>query len=174
MDIPQIPENAPEIEQALLLEKNRQMIRSGGDWFFWIAGLSLVNSLIAAFGGQWSFIIGLGVTQVIDGLAIVIIEEAEIVNGSIILATALFLNVLVALFVVLFGILARKHMGWAFIIGMILYAFDGLLFFLVQDWLSVGFHVFALYCIYAGYSALRKLKFLELQLSQKDVEPSPA
>ena len=41
---------------------------------------------------------------------------------------------------------------------MVLYALDGLLFLLVQDWLSLGFHVFALYAMFKGYTALCRLK----------------
>ena len=28
-------------------------MHSGAQWFYWIAGLSLVNALSAAFGSQW-------------------------------------------------------------------------------------------------------------------------
>lgn len=41
---------------------------------------------------------------------------------------------------------------------MVLYLLDGLLFLLVQDWLSLGFHGFALYSMFHGYTALRRLK----------------
>jgi hypothetical protein len=35
----------------------------GANWFFWIAALSLVNSIISLYGGGWGFSIGLGFTQ---------------------------------------------------------------------------------------------------------------
>ena len=65
-------EDAPETvlteeqERAVEIEKYRSAFLSGANWFFWIAGLSLVNSLIILFSGEWSFIVGLGATQ-IDG-----------------------------------------------------------------------------------------------------------
>src|SRR5262245_38242766 len=39
--------------------------RSGAQWFYWIAALSLVNSVLAIAGQDWRFIIGLGITQLV-------------------------------------------------------------------------------------------------------------
>jgi len=36
--------------------------KSGANWFYWIAGASLVNTIIFLFNGRVSFIIGLGIT----------------------------------------------------------------------------------------------------------------
>ena len=43
-------------------------LKNGANWFYWIAGLSLVNSAIFAFGGHVSFIAGLAYTQIIDAV----------------------------------------------------------------------------------------------------------
>jgi hypothetical protein len=136
-------------------------VRSGANWFYWIAGLSAVNSIVSAFQGDWGFVVGLGATQIIDGLAAAIIEESDGGTGTTIVAGALILDIIVASIFVLFGILANKRMGWAFIVGMVIYLFDGLLFLLVQDWLSLGFHAFALFCIYSGFAALKNLEQAE-------------
>jgi hypothetical protein len=71
---------------------------------------------------------------------------------------ALVLDVLAAGLFVLFGVFATKKRLWAFIVGLIVYALDGLIFLLAGDWLGVGFHVFALLCIFAGCNATRKYK----------------
>jgi len=142
---------AEELEIAALAAK----ANSGANWFFWIAGMSVVNSLVAAFEGQWSFIIGLGITQVFDAFALVFGESAG--SPGMAKTIALCLDVAVAFVFVLFGLFARKRMTWAFIVGMVIYAADGLIFLLVGDWLSIGFHVFALYFIFAGFNALREL-----------------
>src|SRR5262245_15022806 len=42
--------------------KLTQQFNSSSSWFFWIAGLSVINSLIAVFGGDRRFIFGLGIT----------------------------------------------------------------------------------------------------------------
>jgi hypothetical protein len=41
---------------------------NGAKWFYWIAGLSLVNSLVVVFGGNFHFVLGLGITSVVDEL----------------------------------------------------------------------------------------------------------
>src|SRR3984893_6968137 len=43
--------------------------RRGALWFYWIAGLSLVNSVVAFAGLNWRFIIGFGMSQIVDTLA---------------------------------------------------------------------------------------------------------
>src|SRR5512138_3090367 len=43
-------------------------IKSGAAWFYWIAGLSLINSVAALSGSKWGFILGLGITQVFDAI----------------------------------------------------------------------------------------------------------
>ena len=124
-------------------------LKSGASWFYWIAGLSLVNSIAAISGGDWRFILGLGITQVIDA----IVDRAS--GGA--KAVVLFLDLLVAGGFVLFGVFAHKRHQWAFITGMVLFGLDGLIFLLVQDWLGIGFHVFVLYCLFRGLKACRQL-----------------
>lgn len=63
----------------------------------------------------------------------------------------------VAGIVALFALLAGRRRGWAFIVGMALYALDGLVFLLFGDFLSAGFHAFALFGIFSGYRALREM-----------------
>ena len=146
-------------EQAAAMEMARQtaVFKGGANWFYWIAGLSVVNSVISLLQGGVGFIFGLGVTQVVDAIGAAIVEEQGD-GAGLIRIIVLGASVFVAGFFVLFGWLANQGMGWAFLLGMVLYALDGLLFLLVQDWLSLGFHVFALYAMFKGYTALRQLK----------------
>src|SRR5437763_16327974 len=46
-----------------------QQGRNGSNWFYWVAGLSLVNSISLHTGGNVFFVVGLGVTLVADTLA---------------------------------------------------------------------------------------------------------
>ena len=137
-------------------EALEQRLHSGANWFYWIAGLSLVNSIIILTNGSWSFIIGLSVTQIVDGLAAGIAEEAAS-GGMAIKSVAFGVDCFVAGIVALFALLAGRRHGWAFIVGMVLYALDGLVFLLFGDFLSAGFHAFALFGIFSGYRALREL-----------------
>ena len=150
-------ENLESEQKRLLLERmnieNRH--KNGANWFYWIAGLSLINSIIFLSGSNWNFVIGLGITQLIDGIG----QTFE--PGIAGKAFLFILDAIAAGVFIVFGILSRKGQNWVFILGMILYAMDGLLFIVVQDWLSIGFHVFALYCIFSGYKASRKIKEME-------------
>jgi hypothetical protein len=40
---------------------------------------------------------------------------------------------------------------------MVFYGLDGLIFLLVQDWVGMGFHAFAIMMIMRGYLAARQL-----------------
>lgn len=124
-------------------------LKSGASWFYWIAGLSIINSIIALTGSGVGFILGLGITQFIDAFAQSLEGSGKMV--------AIFLDVVAAGIFVLFGVFANKRHTWAFIVGMLLYALDGLLFLLVQDWLGLGFHAFALFCLFRGFQACRAL-----------------
>ena len=152
------------IQHRLQLE---QRFRSGANWFFWIAGLSLLNSVMLHSGSNWSFIVGLGITRLIDAVAL------NSATGPMATAIALALDAFVAGFFVLFGVLARKRYIAAFVIGMILYAADGLLFLMVKDWLSMGFHVLALVFIFKGLTACRELTRLEADLAAGAAPPPP-
>jgi hypothetical protein len=124
-------------------------LKSGASWFYWVAGLSLINSVVAFTGSTWRFIVGLGITQVFDGMAMEFGNSGKMI--------ALLLDVAVAGVFILFGAFANKAHLWAFIAGMILFALDGVLFLITQDWLGVAFHVFVLYCLFRGAQACRRL-----------------
>jgi hypothetical protein len=132
-------------------------LHSGANWFFWIAGLSLINSIITLSKGGWSFLAGLGITQIFDGLAIGLSDSL----GGGATAVALLLDLLVAGCFVALGMFARRAMLWAFVVGMVVYALDGVLLAFFQVWLSVAFHAFALYSVYRGFNATRKLDALK-------------
>lgn len=137
-------EQSSAIEEKLKIE-NRA--RSGANWFFWIAALSLINSIITMTGSEWGFIIGLGITQIFDAIGMELGARA----------VSFGFNVLFAGVFVFFGVFARRQRNWSYIVGMILYALDGLLFLAAGDILSIGFHVFVLYWIFNGYRANKAL-----------------
>src|SRR5438309_5023173 len=43
-------------------------IKRGANWFYWIAGLSIINSVAFASGANFHFLAGLGVTEVADAI----------------------------------------------------------------------------------------------------------
>lgn len=133
-------------------------LRSGTQWFYWIAGLSLINSLISTFGGHVSFIVGLGITQLIDGT----VKDFGS-NGLVIVWVA---NLLIAGFFCGVAHFGGKNITWITIVGLVLYVLDALIFLLVQDWWSIGFHAYATYAIWRGLSAGLELKKLQEQAQE--------
>jgi hypothetical protein len=150
------PVNAPNYEQAYLAQEAGELQRqllSGANWFYWIAGLSLVNSVSSLLGSDWRFIAGLGFTQIIDILA----REGFSNAGSAVKIIAFIFDLLVACVFVMFGIFAGKKMTWAFGVGMLIYALDAVIFLLGMDILAIAFHVYALYCLFRGLRACQQL-----------------
>ncbi len=129
-------------------------VNSGANWFFWIAGLSLVNSMVMFFEGNWSFAIGLGVTQIFDAFANVAVQNG--VAGWVKLA-ALTADILVICIFIGFGFLGRARYVWAFIVGMVLFALDSVIFILAVDILGIIIHAVALFFLFGGMMAARKL-----------------
>ena len=150
---PPVPQMADP--QAALVEARMRLehqFRGGANWFYWIAGLSLINSIAQLSGSGWRFIVGLGITQIVDYIA----HQA----GTIGTVAALVIDVFAASVFVLFGLFARKGQRWAFLVGMVLYGLDGLLLLVGPDFLGLAFHAFALYQIFRGLGALKLLQQL--------------
>jgi hypothetical protein len=125
-------------------------LKSGASWFYWIAALSLINS-IASFGGMnFRFIFGLGITQMLDALGSGM--------GSAGPAVALALDLVAAGIFVLFGVFAHKLHSWAFIVGMLCFAADTILLVVFQQWLDVALHLLVLFFLGRGFVACRKIK----------------
>jgi hypothetical protein len=147
----QAPASAAPVAAARALNPMlEKQLKGGGSWFYWIAGLSLVNSVLALSGSETRFILGLGITQIFDAMGQGLASGAG-------LALAVILDVLAAVAFVFFGVFANKRHTWSFIVGMALYALDGLIYLIAQEWLGVGFHVFALFCLFRGFKACREL-----------------
>ena len=130
----------PPAEPAKVdINRITKSFESGSKWFYAIAGLSLINSVTHLARSNFTFVVGLGVTQIIDGIALGIggehPEASGVFNAIAFIFSAMFAGVFA-----LFGWFAAKKHSWAFIVGMILYLLDGLIFLLVKDWLSLGFH----------------------------------
>jgi hypothetical protein len=157
------PEDAPNSQRhtsvARILELQDRG-HKGANWFYWIAGLSLVNSVIVHGGGTISFVVGLGITLVVDAVAKAVGEQHPEMD-VVLKAVAIGFTCAVAIVVAGFGWLARRGMLIVFAIGMFLYLLDGLLFLVFQDFMSVAFHGFALYSMWSGLSAFREINAIK-------------
>lgn len=126
---------------------------SGANWFYWIAGLSIVNSVIVLFGGDTSFPLGLGITLGIDVVARELSGAARAIGPVF--------DFLVIGFFVLCGLKAGKGANWAFIVGGLFYALDTLLMLAIREWIGVGLHLWALFSLFSGYKANKAVRELQ-------------
>ena len=147
-------------------EELAQRYKSGANWFYWIAGLTIVTSFLSFTGADWRFLISLGTTQVIDALADAM--SAELGGAPKIIALVLDL-ILTGVFVV-FGVLANKKLLWAYILGMAVFVIDGLVSLLVQDWIGVIAHVVVVVFMVPGFLAGRELVDLEQRMAQAEAQ----
>jgi hypothetical protein len=128
---------------------------NGGSWFYWIGGASILNSVLNAAGTQWGLAVGLGVTYLIDGLA------EGLSNTVRTPIYAFIIDVAIAGGFLLIGRAARRgNLSW-YAVGIGLYALDGLLFVLVQDFLGIAVHAIGIYGLISGWRATRSLRQLE-------------
>ena len=164
----EMPQSVPDnqAESAAELHKISRRAAGGANWFFWIAGLSVMNSILLITGAMLNFPVGLGMTQVVDGFAMM--------GGIASQLLGLVMAALMASVFVFFGVMARKGHDWAFWVGLILYAADALLFVIVQDWLSVGFHIWGCFGIYGGLQAAKKLEQMNKSAQMQPIAQSVA
>jgi len=134
--------------------EDSRRVKGGASWFFWIAGTSIVNVIAYRASLGITFLLGLVGPLFIEGFAS---GMAQYWPGSatLIMILALFVEIIVAGIFVALGLLARKKLKWAFILGMVLYALDGVAWLLLGEYLSAGFHLLGLYGLYTGVRALR-------------------
>jgi hypothetical protein len=133
----------PVLNRALVAQAD-PVVMSGASWFWWIVGLSIINSIMIQSGTDRSFVIGLGFTLLADHIFREVFIVALVIDVT---ALSLFAG---------FGWLARKGHLWAFVTGIVLYGLDGVIYIFLQDWMSVGFHAFALFYMIRGARALRE------------------
>jgi hypothetical protein len=149
---------------AALVQKSAvllQRFKNGASWFYWLAALSIINSLLSVFEANVRFIFGLTITQVFDGEA----KGFQQQGFETAIWIALGLDFLAAGFFVLVGTLALRGMHFMFIIGLVVYFLDallalGLLWLGVISPLALLFHAFVIWQIWNGWRAHRQLDAL--------------
>jgi FAIM1 (Fas apoptotic inhibitory molecule) protein len=122
-------------------------VENGGRWFYWIAGLSALNFVFSLLGSDNGFALG----TVIDWFLRGVLEELADPSFAWIAHV-----VVIGLFAFL-GLRATAGAQWAFIVGGLLYALDGLMFLLVGGWIGIVVHAFALFAIVSAIISLRQL-----------------
>ena len=119
----------------------------GSGWFYWIAGLSVINSLVMFFGINWGFALGLAVNDFIT----VALEDSS--RGLALVLELLVIGLFVGL-----GVFASRKQRWAFVVGGLLFALDTLLMLLEFSIIGVIIHLVALWAFFKGFQACGEWK----------------
>src|SRR5689334_14074374 len=136
--------SAPQSAPVANLEAR---IRNGAGWFYWMAAFSVINSVLVYTKAAFSFGLGLAVTVYRDDIARQV--------GGPTMTKHIAINVAIAAFIATFSYFAGKRHGWAFIVGMILLGLDTVLAGLLDMWLNLAFHIWAMVSLFLGYRTLR-------------------
>lgn len=121
------------------------VIVASARWFWWIAGLSLVNVVLYQSGSDVNFTVGLGLTT---------LANAKWEDNLTMALTASAVTIAFYFFV---GLQAQRGRAWAFYLGLTVYALDAVIFLVFKAWLSVAFHGVAIYYIWRGVLRMREL-----------------
>ena len=138
-----------------------RQLKSSAGWFYWIAALSMINWVASVFDIGYSFVVGLGATQLVDGIAQAMIEDLGSGYATVLTVISFAATLAIAGVYALFGFFGNKRANWAFIIGIVLYILDAGLFIWVQDWMPLIFHGLALFYLIRGPGIIKKLRTLE-------------
>ena len=129
----------------------------GASWFYWIAGLSLINLFAIIGNTDFRFVFGLGVSEFLGEWAK---QAATNGSGSSDVAIAAGGSLAMTAFFALCGRFAHRPSVPAFVIGTLVFALDSLVFVVVKDWVAVAFHAYAIYALWQGFNAARQYKSL--------------
>jgi hypothetical protein len=144
-------------------------IKRGANWFYWIAGLSVVNSVAFLVGAKFHFLAGLGVTEIADAVIEASIQQGA--PGYLRGISVIFDLVAVGGFA-LAGYFANKFVRTAFLVGIIFYAIDALIVLALVDVFMLAFHALALYSLVRGYIACREMR-AHLKAQTDTFQPPP-
>jgi hypothetical protein len=151
------------------LAKLKLVAKNGISNFYWIAAMTVINSLANNFGGGIYFVIGLGATLFIDGIASALAKEL-VQYATIVKIIGIVFSAGIALMFALFGYFGIKGHRWVVIVGMVLYGMDAFLMLFFKDWLGFGFHLFFLFGLWNGLRASDQLRKMLMQSQPKPLQ----
>lgn len=128
----------------------RTSILHGANWFFWIAILSVINTLIVYQYQTPNTPIALAITQWLDGTSAGLNPTMS--------TQSLITNLLIAGVLAGFGLLARRGSDLAFVVGIFLYVIDAMLAIGLRDVFGFGVHLIGLFFLFKGLLASRHVR----------------
>jgi len=148
------------------IQKLEGELKNQAGWMYWIAGTTVVNTFVILFEGNFNFLLGLAPTQIVCGIALGMRKEfgQDAFLGASLVAVV-FTLVAAGIFIGL-GYFGSKRHTWAFIVALILYSLDTLIFLALGEILSVILHGLALVFLFSGMNSSRKLNQISAEQAQ--------
>jgi len=130
--------------------KQKKSITNGASWFLWIAILSMINLVMLIANQNLQFIVGLGVNYFILGVMAGVGHSI----GTNLLPLGYVLSFLFSGLFLFFWRKSKSENKTIYLIGLIVYGLDSLIFLFSKEWLGLGFHIFVFFGLANGYSTL--------------------
>jgi hypothetical protein len=137
--------------------------KAGAAWFYWIAGLSVINTVMILAKAERTFALGLGLTMITDSVAADVAFKPG--GNTNVLAVAVSFDAVILGLFILCGCLSQRRILPIFALGMLLYLLDGLLCLSLGLIVGVGIHAYALWSMGSGFWAYRRLNIVQRQIS---------
>lgn len=125
-------------------------MRAGADWFFWIAALALLEAYLNRSDIVTQGAFGLGMTGLVERAA-----EPWTASGQ---AMPFLAELVLPVFYVLLGVLARRGRRWAFATGLGVYAVDAALVLAAAELVGLALHLVVLGLLGMGFVAAQQLE----------------
>lgn len=151
------PAREPGAPHGATRRQLKERCEQGARWFYLVAALSFITSLVSFYGIEWDSMVSLGVARAVDPLAFSLAYEF----GWPVRIVAVAADAAVAAVVATVGYFASMRHILVFLAGMVAYALDGVVFVFAGEWPAVAFHLLALFIMYTGYRACVQLAALD-------------
>lgn len=150
-DLP--PDWVPEEEQKRResLATSGRAVLSAVNWLYWVAGVTLINGVMQAFGQRAIFsTLGLGITRLAD---------EGIKSAGMPTAMTLIPALLASGFVVALAVLGKRY-PWAFVVAVLLLTADTVLLFAIKSasLINILFRFWVVGALMNGLISLQKIK----------------
>jgi hypothetical protein len=149
-------------------------VKSSASWFYWIAALTMIGVVVELCGTDFSFILSLCVPTVFAAVAHD--SHWSATGNAIVIVSSLIVCGVFAWI----GLRAGKGSRAAFMIGMVFYGIDTLIYLGFKQWLGAIGHAYALYRLSIGFglagtlAAARKAPAPAPDLVETTAEEAPA
>jgi hypothetical protein len=146
--------------------EKQQVIASGTSWLYWVAALSLINSILVQANVDWSFALGTTVSLYVDAIAMNIKQGGQAGNTPALIAVAV--NAVLAAIVAGAGWIASQGNRIVIGLAMLIYLLDGALLltlpmaFII---LPLVFHALVLWNLWRAFQAAGELAAIEEEVA---------